>query len=124
MELPERLPGRRDHLEVAEFDSEFVVFDAATSSVHLIGGVPAVVFDACDGETTVESLIGEFAECGLGTREEAVTAILDAYISLIGLAVLDGVDPADGPPCLGCFGASANPDHEHLVLGRRRRRIG
>jgi hypothetical protein len=96
MDLPEVLPARHPDLEVAEFETEFVVFDAANRMVHHLEGVQALVFDACDGMTSAESIGGELAAAGLGGR------FADAFSELVALGLLEGTTPVEPPPCLGC----------------------
>lgn len=60
--LPATLPVRRSDLEVAEFDTELVVWDPVAKMVHHLHGVAAILFDACDGLTPSSQLIGEIQE--------------------------------------------------------------
>ena len=49
VELPDVMPARHPGLEIAEFDSALVVFDADANQVHLLQQVHALVFDSCPG---------------------------------------------------------------------------
>lgn len=96
--LPEVLPSRHPEIEVAEFETEYVIFDPRCSEVHLIAGLTAVVFDACDGSTIVVDLVEEFRET-LGLEFEASRSqIAEALRVLSGIGALDGTTPADRPP--------------------------
>ena len=70
--LPAVLPTRRAGLEVAEFDTEFVVWDPTSKMVHHLEGVAAILFDACDGSTGSAELLAEIAEA-TGVTLDAVT---------------------------------------------------
>ena len=70
--LPATLPARRAGLEIAEFDTEFVVWDPKWKMVHHLEGVAAILFDACDGSTHSAELLAEIAEA-TGVTLAAVT---------------------------------------------------
>ena len=60
--LPATFPARRAGLEIAEFDTELVVWDPTSKMVHHLEGIAAIVFDACDGSTRSDELVAEIAE--------------------------------------------------------------
>jgi hypothetical protein len=96
--LPERMPERRPDLEIAEFDHEFIVFDPDAKQVHLVEGFLAIVFDACDGATLTEHLLGELADALPGDQEPIGTAEVEAALAQLGaLGLLTGLLTEESP---------------------------
>ena len=60
--LPAVMPAQRPGLELAEFDTEVVVWDPESKMVHHLDGLAAIAFDACDGTTGSDELVSEIAE--------------------------------------------------------------
>lgn len=115
------MPRREAQVEIAEFDDATVVFDDRTNTVHLLEAFAAVVFDACDG-STVRSALAEEISDALGQPCATVAEQVDATIAnFAGLGLLDGVEPAAQPPCIGCSGSSTSADGSR-IRGRIRRR--
>lgn len=80
--LPASLPARRDDLEIAEFDTEVVVWDPVAKMVHHLQGLAAIVFDACDGATRSAELVDEIDDAtGMGRAvvEEEVTTVWQMF---------------------------------------------
>ena len=96
--LPDALPARHRGIEVAEFDAEFVAFDPRCSEVHLLSGMAAVVFDACDGSTPTAVLVDELVELLELSQPDAETAVRDALGELAAVGALEGTDPGRRPP--------------------------
>jgi hypothetical protein len=115
-ELPEVLPDRNSDVEVAAFDTEFVVFDPRNRMAHRLEGQHALVFDACDGSTRTAALLAELHEAGAGDVDEVRAMLTERLAELADLGLLVGTDAPPPPPCLGCGGARTEP--------RRRRRFG
>lgn len=96
--LPDVLPARHPDLEVAEFDTEYVIFDPRCSEVHLIEGVTAIVFDACDGSTPLADLVEEFSDV-LGIDASVVRIqVAEALVALASVGALEGTTPTERPP--------------------------
>lgn len=92
------LPERKADLEIAEFATEFVVFEPRCSEVHQLGGLTAIVFDACDGSTTVDALAEEIAGAlGIGVDEAAVH-VDDSLVALARADLFVAESEADRPP--------------------------
>ena len=98
MTLPEVLPARHPDVEIAEFDTEFVVFDPRCNDVHRMVGLTAVVFDACDGVTTLASLVGEVASVLETSDQQALTLIEQALAEITRVGALQGSEPLKPPP--------------------------
>ena len=113
-QLPRVLPRWHVDLLVAEFDTEYVVFDARSRMVHRIAGRHSLVFNACDGETNSDDLVTELIEAGLGSTDDVRDIVATALTDLANLGLLEGTVAPTPPPCIGC-GAEANK--------RRRRRL-
>lgn len=120
MTIGDVLPARHAYLEVADFGTELVIYDPETHMAHLLRGLQALLFDACDGSTATESLVAEFVDAGLGDREQVLDGVRLAFIDLVDLALIADHEPPGGPPCIGCFGAELSPQRPH----RERRRRG
>lgn len=103
--LPERWPLRHSDVEVAEFDTEFVVFDPRSRMAHHLVREHALVFESCDGRSSAELLIRGLVEAGHGSAEEVAAVLADALSDLSALGLLEGTEPPAPPPCVGC-GAS------------------
>lgn len=101
----EVLPGRHPVLEIAEFDTELVVYDPRVHKVHHVKDLAALVLDACNGATTRAALVEELAD-GLGAAQAEVEEVVDSVLeALAGQGLLEGTKPPeDPPPCLGCGG--------------------
>lgn len=107
------LPRRHPDIEVAEFDTEFVVFDPSVGQVHRIAGLEAAVFDACDGVTTVDALVDELELEG----PAEVTSSLERFRQL---GLLEGTVAEPPPPCYGCQGLVDPPPATTWRLRLRR----
>jgi PqqD family protein of HPr-rel-A system len=112
--LPVVMPARHTSVEVVEFDAEVVVLDTRSRQVHLLGALAALVFDSCDGHTTVDSLIAEITEYSADDDAVVADAIARALAELGGLGLLEGTEPAVPPPCVGCGGVTAPPARRML----------
>lgn len=107
-ELPEVMPARHEALEVAEFETELVVFDPRSDQVHLLEGFSAVVFDACDGESLPDGLVADVVEVGGVDVDQAKGAVARTLVELGVLGLLAGTEPATSLPCVGCSGGSGS----------------
>lgn len=97
------LPRRHPVLEVAEFPVEQVVFDPRSNRVHHVRDLAAVVFDACDGVTSVAALAEEIAEATAGDHEAIVGNVRLVLQAFAVEGLLEGTEPEPAPPpCLGC----------------------
>lgn len=99
---PVVLPRRHPAVEVAEFETEIVVLEPRTEQVHLLGPLASLVFDACDGSTTVDELVAEIADWTSDDRASIEAAVATTLRELGGLGMLEGIEPAPPPPCVGC----------------------
>ncbi len=108
--LPVVMPARHTSVEVVEFDAEVVVLDTRSRQVHLLGALAALVFDSCDGRTTVASLVVEIAEYSADDEAAVADAIARALHELGQLGLLVGTESAMPPPCVGCGGVNTNVD--------------
>lgn len=113
------LPTRNADIEFASFDSDIVAYDTRTALVHLVSGLQAVLLDACDGVTATDAFIEDAVSAGLGDQSDVTQLLLDAFVDLVDLALLDGFEPAGGPPCIGCFGEVVIPRRRRVAFGRR-----
>lgn len=116
-ELPEVMPARHPTLEIAEFETEFVVFDPRSDRVHLLEGLDAVVFDACDGASAPAGLVTDLVEIAGLDADQAEAAVARSLVELVVLGLLAGTEHQGPPPCVGCGGGSGPPRG-----GNRRRR--
>ena len=92
---PEILPARTAGLEVAEVDGELVVLHPGDRRAHHLDVGLALVFDACDGTTTLADLAGEVAEASGGSAGEAADWIGRAIQILREHHLVDGAaDPS------------------------------
>ena len=66
-------------VELALFDGEAVLFDVQASMVHLLDAVAGGTWLCCDGETSVEAMVGELAD-SFGVTEAADREALDAAV--------------------------------------------
>ena len=91
------LPQRNPDTLVAGFDDAYVVFDPRCSQVHLLSGVSAVVFDACDG-TPRSELVEDFTST-LDIDASSAGAVIDAQLAEFDrTGLLLGGTPAERPP--------------------------
>jgi PqqD family protein of HPr-rel-A system len=96
--VPDLLPRRHADVEIAAFDTSFVVFDPRCMQVHLIDGFGAVVFDACDGNTSREMLTAEVGDATGWDPSTAATEVDAMLAQLVDLGLLEGTTPQDRPP--------------------------
>jgi PqqD family protein of HPr-rel-A system len=106
-ELPQVMPARNPAVEVAEFETELVVFDPRSDQVHLLEGLSAVVFDACDGESPPAALVADLVDVGGVDADQAQVLIARTLVELAVLGLLAGTEYEAPPPCTGCGGAPA-----------------
>ncbi len=100
MAAPDPLPGLRSGVEAASFATEVILFDPLARLAHELGGIDAIVADACStGEARGELEQDIAAHFPADDARQVVDAALDR---LARLGVLEGTEPAVGPPCLGC----------------------
>ncbi len=92
------LPRRHAEVDVAAFDMAYVVFDPRCMQVHLVDGFGAVVFDACDGDTTRSALLAEVCEVTGWDAPTAATEVDRALGQLITLGLLEGTAAQERPP--------------------------
>lgn len=92
------LPARNPDLEIAEFETEFVVFEPRCSEVHELGGLTAVVFDACDGATSIEALAAEIASALMIGVDEAHAHVADSLVALAAADLLATGSGDERPP--------------------------
>ncbi len=98
------LPARRAGLEIAEFDTELVVWDPTSKMVHHLEGIAAIVFDACDGSTRTAELLDEIAdatEMSIDTVAEEVTTVWQMFNRRDLLIAPEAPGPAAGQPRRG-----------------------
>ena len=115
VEPPDLMPARHPGLEIAEFDSALVVFDADANQVHLLQQVHALVFDSCDGSTPRPSVVAEFVDAGVGSEADVDELVSSVLGDLSRLGLLEGTTPSKPPPCIGCGG--------DVEVPRKRRRL-
>ena len=96
------MPARNAVIEIAEFDDGTVVFDPRVSVVHLLEDLPAVIFDACDGMTSIDEFVVELSEALGATTANAREHVEVSLRSFADLGLLDGTEPEVEPPCIGC----------------------
>jgi hypothetical protein len=85
-------PAGIDGVETTVFDGEAVLFHEATSMLHRLGAVAAAAWLLADGETTVDSMIGEIAEAFDATAADVEAPLDEALASLAGEGLLVGHD--------------------------------
>src|SRR5437016_1583162 len=74
----ERLPfaRNRDELLVEQLPDELLVFDRVNQQGHCLNRIAAIVWERCDGVTTVAALAAALEAAGIaGGREVVVTAL-------------------------------------------------
>jgi hypothetical protein len=86
IDLPPIMPGKRDEVMVAEFDTELVVLVPGVRMAHHLDAGLSLVLDSCDGKTPTDDVISEVVDA-TGDSPEAVRAWLRS--SLDRLAELD-----------------------------------
>lgn len=79
----ESLPAPSDALEIAEFETELVVFDADHGEIHLLSDLAAIVFDACVARAARSELAAEITEALDLTAVHAEQRIEEALASLV-----------------------------------------
>jgi hypothetical protein len=72
IDLPPIMPGKRDEVMVAEFDTELVVLVPGVRMAHHLDAGLSLVLDSCDGKTPTADVIAEVAEA-TGNEPEAVS---------------------------------------------------
>ena len=98
------MPAKNPVIEIAEFDDGTVVFDPRVSVVHLLEDLPAVIFDACDGATPIDELVLEVGEAFGASSDDAREHVEMSLQSFADLGLLEGTEPEEEPPCIGCGG--------------------
>jgi hypothetical protein len=103
-ELPDVMPDRSDEVEVADFGTEFVVFDPRNRMAHHLSGWLAAVFDACDGDSSPAELAADATAYWQGNPDESRYRVGEAIRAFESLGILAGSTPLEPPPCVGCGG--------------------
>lgn len=81
MDLKDR-PRRRDDLEVVNRPGDHALFDPETGAIHALNATSMAIWEACDGETTVEELTDAIREMGGIEIDTARVIVQDALTSL------------------------------------------
>jgi hypothetical protein len=85
-----------------ELDGECVLYDEARDELHRLNGTASVVWQLCDGTTTVEQLVGELADAYGAPREviEGDVTTLLGELAMQGLLDRIALWPGVGPDAL------------------------
>jgi hypothetical protein len=68
--MPAQKPKVRSDLTVVELEGEAVIYDDETRQVHYLNRTATIVFNMCDGTSTVKQLSDEIAEAFSLPQEE------------------------------------------------------
>jgi coenzyme PQQ synthesis protein D (PqqD) len=60
--MPARKPKVRSDLTVVELEGEAVIYDDLTSQIHYLNRTATIVFNLCDGTSTVQEFAGDIAD--------------------------------------------------------------
>ena len=96
MDLSNR-PDRVDGLLVERTENELLVFNDITGEAHALNGTATVVYDLCDGDTTLGDMVAPVAAAtGLPADDQVVALAIEELVDagLIELA-------ATGAPAIG-----------------------
>ena len=80
--MPPLRPKVREDLAVVELDGEAVVYDEANNLIHHLNPTATIIFNLCDGQSTVQQLAGEISsvfDVEAGEVERQIRAILRQF---------------------------------------------
>lgn len=80
-----RHPQRRDDLTVTDLDDEMILYDPVDGSTHALNGTAALIWELCDGEQTLHTIIGEMVDAYSIKHELAqhdAESLLEQFYSL------------------------------------------
>ena len=60
--MPAQKPKVRSDLTVVELEGEAVIYDDTVRQVHYLNRTATIVFNLCDGSSTVKELAGDIAD--------------------------------------------------------------
>jgi hypothetical protein len=85
-------PTAAGGVEIALFEGEAVLFDAATSMLHRLGAIAAGVWLYCDGATDVTTMITELADTFDLDPDETTTVVYETLERFADEGLLEGHD--------------------------------
>jgi hypothetical protein len=97
--MPALKPKVRSDLTVVELEGEAVIYDDATRQVHYLNRTATIVFNLCDGSSTIRELSGDIAEAfslGQGEVERQVRTLIRSFREA-GFLEGSGAQPAASP---------------------------
>jgi PqqD family protein of HPr-rel-A system len=68
--MPARKPKVRSDLTVVEMEGEAVIYDEANGQIHYLNRTATIVFNLCDGTSTVPEFAGDIADAFSLSPEE------------------------------------------------------
>ena len=77
--LTERRPLRRSDVWLRQSEDENVIYDPATSEVHMLNSTALAIWVLCDGQTTVAEMIQAVCELS-GLPEDVVREDLESIL--------------------------------------------
>ncbi len=80
--MPAQKPKIRSDLTIVELEGEAVIYDDETRQVHYLNRTATIVFNLCDGTSTVKELSGDIADAfslQAGEVERQVRALIRSF---------------------------------------------
>lgn len=68
--MPALKPKVRSDLSVVEMEGEAIIYDEQTTQIHYLNRTATIVFNLCDGRSTIREFSEEIAEAFSLPREE------------------------------------------------------
>lgn len=100
-EAPLDIPRKRDRLHVREIDGELVVLDPENERMHTLNPTAAFIFEAVDGQRTLEEIwkrVAAHFEIDAETAERDTREVLRQFSELGLVTGLAGAAPEEEPP--------------------------
>jgi hypothetical protein len=87
-------PRRSRGLAAVELDGDLVVYDPADQVLHVLNPAAALVWDRCDGTTTVAEIVAELSRWVARPATDLAGEIAAAVADLRHLGLVDSDPPA------------------------------
>ncbi len=85
--MSERMPKKSSNINITRLPEELLVFDLEYKEVHCLNDDAGLVFDACDGESTIDEVSSKLkADRG---RDDADTYVLGALAAFESKGLLE-----------------------------------
>jgi coenzyme PQQ synthesis protein D (PqqD) len=98
LRVPLLKPKVRSDLTVVEMEGEAVIYDEQTGQIHYLNRTATIVFNLCDGGSTIKEFSTEIAEAFTLSREEVERQVRSLIRSFRKAGFLEDAGTSRGTP--------------------------